>query len=127
VVGIATAGTEAHETLNEMASKGGRPRNDPTRYYPVSSRDELVAALESITGQIASCTFPLQPPPPMPDNVAVEIDGRRVQRDPTQMNGWNYGPDNRTVVLFGAVCEDLKAGAAKNVQILYGCPGQLIE
>ena len=50
------------------------------------NRDELVAALEAITGQIASCTFPLNPPPPVPNNVAVEVDGMRVARDPNQ--GW---------------------------------------
>jgi hypothetical protein len=121
VVGIATAGSTAHETLNEMADKGGRPRSNATRYYPVVNRDELVAALEAITGQIASCTFPLNPPPPVPSNVAVEVDGMRVARDPSQ--GWDYGPGNGSIVLNGALCDRLKAGTAKNVQILYGCPG----
>lgn len=127
VVGVATAGTEAHETLNQMATMGGRPRNDATKYYPVASRDELVTVLESIAGQVASCTFPLDPAPPVPENVAVEVDGMRVNRDPAQQNGWNYGPNNRSIVLFGSICESLKAGSAKAVQILYGCPGEIIK
>ena len=127
VVGIATAGSDAHATLNSMAEKGGRPRSDATKYYPVASRDELVSALETITGQIASCTFPLTPVPPVPENVAVEIDGQRVVHDPSQMNGWNYGPQNKSLILYGAICDSLKAGAAKNVQILYGCPGATIN
>jgi hypothetical protein len=127
IVGIATAGSDAHDTLNQMAVKGGRPRTDATKYYPVASRDELVSALETITGQIASCTFPLSTPPPVPENVAVEIDGQRVTHDISQGNGWNYGPQNKSVILYGAVCDSLKAGTAKNVQILYGCPGVTIN
>jgi len=127
VVGIATTGTNANDTLNMMAVSGGRPRSDAIKYYPVASRDELVTALQSITGMIASCTFPLDSLPPVPDNVAVEIDGQRVARDPAQMNGWNYGPDNRSVILYGAPCDNLKAGRSKNVQILYGCPGVIIK
>jgi hypothetical protein len=127
IVGIATAGSDAHDTLNQMAEKGGRPRTDSTKYYPVASRDELVSALETITGQIASCTFPLNPAPPVPDNVAVEIDGQRVTHDVSQANGWSYGPQNKSLILYGAVCDSLKAGTAKNVQILYGCPGVTIN
>ena len=125
VIGIATAGSNAHETLNLMADAGGRPRNDATKYYPVASRAELITALEVITGQIASCTFPLDTPPPVVDNVAVEVDGTRVSRD-NMASGWSYGPNNRSIVLHGEVCDRLKAGTAKDVQILYGCPGAVI-
>jgi hypothetical protein len=61
----------------------------------------------------------------VPDNVAVEVDGVRIARDSSQ--GWQYGPGNTTVVLNGAVCDRLKAGTAKNVQIIFGCPGVVIE
>jgi hypothetical protein len=125
IVGIATAGSDAHDTLNMMADAGGRPRNDATKYYPVASRAELITALEVITGQIASCTFPLDTPPPVVDNVAVEVDGTRLARD-NPASGWSYGPNNRSIVLNGEVCERLKAGTAKDVQILYGCPGAVI-
>jgi hypothetical protein len=121
VVGIATMGDMgAHNTLNRMADAGGRPRNDPTtKYYPVASKDELITALGTITGQIANCTFPLDKVPPVPANVAVNIDGMRIMADPA--NGWSYGPNNRSIVINGPLCEKLKAGMAKNVQILYGC------
>jgi hypothetical protein len=126
VVGIATAGTEAHQTLNQMAIMGGRPRDNQTRYYPVSSREELVGILDTIAGQLASCTFSLDPPPPVPENIAVEVDGKRVAQDTTQQNGWSYGPGNRSLQIFGPVCDQLKSGAKKTVQIIYGCPGQVI-
>jgi hypothetical protein len=128
VVGIATTMSDANDTLNAMAVQGGRARNDPAvKYYPVASKDELVSVLQSITSQIASCTFPLTTPPPIPDNVAVQLDGTSVPRDMSQANGWNYSPDNHSVVLFGAPCDGLKAGTAMNVQILYGCPGRMVE
>jgi hypothetical protein len=122
VVGVATAGSDAHETLNQMADKGGRPRADPAaRYYPVTSRDELVATLEAIATQVGSCTFPLSPPPPAPGNVAVDVDGMRVQKDPASTDGWSYGANNNSIVIHGPTCERLKNGTAKNVQIIYGC------
>jgi hypothetical protein len=43
------------------------------------------------------------------------------------MNGWNYGPGNHSIVLFGAACDGLKAAKTGNVQILYGCPGTIIK
>lgn len=127
VLGIATAGTPAHGTLNQMAVTGMKPRMDPAaRYYPVASRDEVVRALETITGQITTCSFALASPPPAPNDVAADVDGKRIPRDPTNMNGWNYGPENRSIAFHGPICEQLKSGAAKNVQFIFGCPGMLI-
>ncbi|HEY0709617.1 MAG TPA: vWA domain-containing protein [Polyangia bacterium] len=120
VIGVATGGSSADATLNEMATAGGRARNDVTKYYSVSSRDELAGALDTIATQIASCTFPLSPPPPAPENVAVDVDGKRVAKDPSQQGGWNYGPDNKSIVFHGAACDALKAGS-KDVKIIYGC------
>jgi hypothetical protein len=57
--------------------------------------------------------------------VAVVVDGMRVQRDPTHMNGWDYVTD-RTVQLYGAACDAVKAKAMPNVQIIFGCPGVAI-
>jgi hypothetical protein len=111
-----------------MATEGGRPRNNPTtKYYPVASRDEFIMTLDSIATQVGSCTFPLSPPPPAPQNVAVNVDGMRVAQDPTQMGGWNYGPGNTSIVFYGAACEALKSGASKDVQIIFGCGDTVIN
>jgi hypothetical protein len=122
VVGIATLGSDAHATLNQMAETGGRARMDPTRYYSVASRGELVSALETITGQIYACTFPLVPAPPVPDNVTVEVDGVRLARDREHRDGWDYGEDHRSLLLHGPACNAVKASGNHRVQILYGCP-----
>ncbi len=120
VVGIATETSEAHGILNEMAQRGGRPRAAATRYYPVSGRADLVAALEDVTGQIFACTFRLDQMPPDPDNVAVELDGVSLPRDAAHQEGWDYGEGN-SIVLFGSACGRLASGEASKVQILYGC------
>jgi hypothetical protein len=126
VIGIATPG-EADAVLNEMADAGGRPRMDPTtHYYPVASKDQLIDALTTIAGQVASCTFPLDPLPPVPSNVAVELNGTRLMRDDTRANGWTYAPDGKSIVLVGAACQRLMDGTATDVQILYGCPDVVI-
>jgi hypothetical protein len=120
VVGIATAGTNADTTLNQMAMAGGEPRMGATKYYPASVRDELSAALTQITGQVTNCVYALGKQPPSPDDVAVNVGSMRIQRD--NMNGWSYGMGMGSVVLNGAACELAKSGTAGDVQIIFGCP-----
>jgi hypothetical protein len=122
VIGIATAGTDADIILDAMARAGGRSRAGAPLYYPVASKQSLVEALGQITRVVATCDFPLTSTPPSPNDVAVNVDGTRVLRDPTRMNGWVYSPDGKVVVLHGAICDLVKAGKAKDVDIIFGCP-----
>jgi hypothetical protein len=126
VIGVATSGDVLDMTLRLMAKAGGRPRMDDPEYYPVSSSDDLVAALAKIGGQITSCTFSLGTPPPDPTNVAVNADGVRVPKDPTHVEGWDYGADMKSIQLYGTWCDKAKTGVVKDVQALYGCPGVVI-
>jgi hypothetical protein len=49
-------------------------------------------------------------------------------RDQTHAEGWDYDADIANVVVYGQACEQLKgAGATSNVQIIFGCPGIIIE
>ena len=122
VIGIATAATDADRVLSEMARAGGRPRAGNPAYYPVASKQSLVDALGQIARVVATCDFPLTSPPPSPNDVAVNVDGNRVLRDPTRMNGWEYSADGKVVVLHGAACELVKSGQARDVDIIFGCP-----
>jgi hypothetical protein len=127
VVGIATAGTGAHATLNDMAVAGMEPRADPaTRYYAVSNRQDLVGALTQITQRVTNCTFPLDKAPPSRDDVAVNIGGKRVARDQNRQNGWDYGAGDRAVQLYGPACDMVKTGNISSVEIIFGCPGEVI-
>lgn len=120
VVGIAIEDA-AISVLNEMAVAGGAPRTDPmTKFYPVANRADLVTSLNQITGQVASCVFPLSKPPPSPDDVKVTVDTDRVPPSPT--NGWSYTTgQNMAIQLNGSYCDRVKANDAK-VAIVFGCP-----
>jgi hypothetical protein len=122
VIGIATADTDADRILGELARAGGQPRRGAQPYYPVEDRRGLFAALAEIRKVVASCTFYLEKAPPSPDDVAVDVDGVRIVRDPARMNGWNYSQGNRSITLHGGICERVKSGQARDVNIIFGCP-----
>jgi Mg-chelatase subunit ChlD len=127
VVGVATGGSSADTTLNNMAVAGGEPRAGATRYYAVNSKDELVKALEAITGLVVSCDFPLTKQPPSPNDVAVNVGGERITRDPNQKDGWNYDAGMTAVRLYGPPCDKVKAATTQlAVEIIFGCPGVVI-
>ncbi len=125
VVGIATTMGDAHMVLNQMAEAGGAPRTGDPRYFPVKNRQELISTLGVITGQVASCVFPLDKKPPSPDAVAVDVNGMRLARDPSKMSGWDYGAANGSVEIYGAACEEIKKGGSA-VAITFGCAGMPI-
>jgi von Willebrand factor type A domain-containing protein len=132
VVGVATTDDGATDALNAMALAGGFARPDPnplaTRYYLANTQAELVAALGTITGEIATCVFPLSAPPPVPNNIAVKVDGTLVGRDSTRTNGWEYTSDAlKEVEVHGAWCDQIKAAAAADVQVIYACEGVIIR
>ena len=123
VIGIAI-NADAQLVLNNMAVAGGLPRNDPTnKYYPVTSRADLVTALKAITGQVSNCVFPLTKPPPVPNNVKVTVSGAKVNEDAT--NGWSYTAGNMAIQFNGTACEMVKTNAG-SVQITFGCPNEII-
>ena len=131
VVGVATSKDSATKALNDMAVAGGMPRLDPnplaTRYYLANTQSELSSALRAITREVASCVFPLNQPPPVPNNIGLKVDGVLVPRDGSRQNGWEYGSTGSdTVEVYGAACEQIQAGA-RDVQVIYACEGVIIR
>jgi len=136
VIGVAFSDTwdptdldDNEVTLNNMAKAGGMPRPTDPAYYAANSSAELAAAFAQITGILISCTFDLKGmKPPSPDDVAVKIDGVKVPRDKAHVEGWDYDADATNVVIHGQACEQLKGiGATNSVQIIFGCPGFIID
>lgn len=128
VIGVDTAKTTSITRLNQMAVAGGRPRvGAATQFYLASTQADLTSALQSITGVLASCIFTLEPPPPVPDNIAVDFSGQRTPRDPNRLNGWEYtSADFTSLQVYGTWCERIKTEASNKVEIKYGCPNQPI-
>jgi len=150
VIGVATNSNSEQMTLNNLADAGGRPRPGLlTHFYLGNTQAELTAAMASITGQAATCTFPLNPPPPVmndstklgmyfppsgtPQSCTTDCpNGQtcvsnicmlKVPYDGSMGNGWAYTDANDTAVqAYGSWCDQIKASGANTVQIIYGCP-----
>jgi hypothetical protein len=124
VVGVGT-NTGADATLTAMAIAGGRPQMAAPRYYPVTTTASLVAVLNTIQGQIASCNFNLGKAPPDPTNIGVYADPGlvKIPKDPTHTNGWDYGAGMTSIVLYGTACDNVKNKVTTNLQTAFGCPG----
>jgi hypothetical protein len=127
VVGVATAGSNAHNTLNEMAVAGMRPRAGSPSYYSVNTEAELVTALSTIARSAATCTLALPTRPPDPANVGVRVDNMRVPRDPSHANGWDYGAGMQSIILYGQYCTNVMNMTYTDIRALFGCPGLIID
>jgi hypothetical protein len=126
VLGVATTKKSATSVLNDMAIAGMEPRTDDpnplaSRFYLANTRDQLVTALQTITGQISGCTFSWDAPPPVPANIAVKVGGVKAPRD--AKDGWEYtGADHKSVEVRGSWCEKIRTAASNRVEIVFGCP-----
>src|SRR5262249_34777555 len=122
VIGIATDST-ASGVLDQMAQNGLEPRSGGPPYYsPANNQAEFLAAMNTISGQVVSCTFPLQTVPPDPNLVTVQADGVDVPRDTTHTDGWDFGPGMTSIIFYGSYCPRLRGGMIRNVQAIFGCP-----
>jgi len=80
-------------------------------------------ALGKITGNIVSCNYPLTMAPPNPNYVEIDDNtGNPIPRDPTHMNGWDFGPNDMSIIFYGMACTDLQNGVTTSIQAVFGCP-----
>ena len=105
------------ENLSAIAAAGGTED-----YYPVTSPEQLVEALSSISKFVGSCTYTMEEAPPDAENVAVYVNKERINKSDSE--GWTYGDSTQEIVLTGSYCEAILAGEETAVQILFGCPGE---
>ncbi|HWE28856.1 MAG TPA: vWA domain-containing protein [Polyangia bacterium] len=112
-------------TLTAMANDGGMPDTTPGNkpYYQVNTTTDLVGVLQKISGQIVSCSYALQMAPPNPSYVEIDDNnGVEIPRDPTHMNGWDFGAGNLSVIFYGAACDNLQKGVTTAISAVFGCP-----
>jgi len=125
VVGIATGGSNADATLNNMANAGGYPAMGSPAYYSVSSTSQFVSVLQTLVGVAASCTFAVPTPPnDMTDrgHIGVIVNGTEISRDPSQTNGWDYTSTGMTAIqIFGPNCNTILNGGTPDVKIVFKC------
>ena len=106
------------DNLTQLAKNGGT-----TDFYKVSSPQDLATALSSISKLVGSCNFNADQAPPDTKNVAVYVNGQRVDQDSN--NGWTFGASSQEIILTGDYCKQMSSGDKADVQILFGCPGQV--
>jgi hypothetical protein len=131
VVGVVTKSNDTM-TLNMLADAGKEAVNDPrplaNHFYQGTTQAGLTTALEIITGQVSSCTFPLNPPPPVlndPNKLGVYFTSAntKVPYDQTMTDGWAYTDATDTALkVYGSWCDMIENQGANMVTIKYGCP-----
>jgi hypothetical protein len=128
VVGVATTKANDQMTLNQLAIAGLEASSDTrpgaTRFYLASNQQQLTTTLEGIVNPVASnCVFPLSSPPPVPENIAVKVNGMKTPQDTGHNAGWDYtDPSYTAVQVYGSFCDTIKNNG-NSVEIVFGCPG----
>lgn len=142
VIGVPGSQTYRNE-LSRVAQAGGTARSaDCTTTGPNYCHYDLTdatvdfgallsEALSAISGNVLACEFAVPTKTDFdPDKVNVRLtDGASVtdlKRDPKEGNGWNYSPDGKTIRLFGPACDDAKQVKSGKIDIVYGCPTQIL-
>lgn len=105
--------------LDNFAEAGGTGK-----HFPATSPEALNEALSTIGTAVVSCTFTLDNSNPEtgvvdPNNVAVYVDKNLVEKGDT--DGWSFGENDKTIVLNGAICEQVKTARKSTVEVLLGC------
>ena len=122
--------------MDELGEVGGKPKNeapgmactegatDEQDFYSATNEIELQDALQLIAQDAISCVVNLDPVPPFPDLLEVEVMGMDVPQvnDCSTENGWVYvnpmGPYD-AIELCGTACADLKV--AGTADVFYFC------
>jgi hypothetical protein len=124
VVGIGND-PQGDTALTAMANNGGMPDTTPGNkpYYQVNTTTDLVNALNTIAGQIVSCSYALQMAPANPNYVEIDDNnGMVIPHDTTHMNGWDYGPGDLSINFYGPACDNLQKGVTTGIKAVFGCP-----
>ena len=93
-------------------------------YYNAGT--DLLPAFENIAGQVAGCAYVLTSVPPKPSLLFVYLDHQdgsdpiRIERDPTHTSNWDFDTVANQLTIYGAECDQVKAGTVAPVVIL-GC------
>lgn len=114
--------------LSTFATLGGTARPGDPAYYQADDGAELERQLAEIVGSLVSCELALADPPEDPSAIYVWFDDvEEIERDETHASGWDYDPATMSITLYGEPCERLQRGEVDDVDIVFGCPGPVIE
>ena len=135
-----TKGARA-DYLSPVAVAGGTSRKqncaaDNSCFYALNEKtfaQDIKGAFDQIALQAFDCTFDL---PVVQANATADLTKINVQlkdakknttpiaRDTTQVDGWDFLPDQKHLQLHGNACAAIKADSATSVEIVVGCKTQ---
>ena len=127
VVGIATGGATSDTTLSNLANAGGLPRAGTPTYYPVSSAADLAAAIRTLIGVAATCTFQIGPPPTSDGTTDLKFikvfgDNLEIMKDTSHANGYDYTDSTMNAIqVYGPLCDQIMSGAIHDVTVAFTC------
>lgn len=105
------------DVLNRMAVAGD---TGAQQYIAVNDQASLSSALESLTSQVASCSYELEKVPSDIRYVSVELGGTAVDHESVASDGgWRL--DDNKVEILGGDCERLQAQDRMEIDITVKC------
>ena len=127
VVGISTSAAATDMTLTKIANAGGLARAGTPAYYPVANAADLSAAIRTLVGVAATCTFQVGPAPTDDGTTDLEKinvfgDGTEIPRDPNHANGYDYvDATMQSVQVYGPLCDQIMSGTIRDVTVTFRC------
>ncbi len=108
--------------FNRFAEAGrtDNPNDPDNRYFMADDGATLAAAIEAIAGELAPCSYSIDPPAPSPGQVWVAIDGQVLPQDE-----YTYDVDSSVLELSDSACAALRQiddATSTGLEITIGCP-----
>lgn len=124
-VAVGFGNDAAKGQLNAIAKHGGSSFGE---YIPAKDGATLTAALKEIAASIRPCRYLIDAPDAEIDSSKVNFyfDDKKVDRDRTHQNGWDWTKnEDLEVEFFGEACRDIQDEKVTNVNATFGCPTQI--
>lgn len=118
-----TNGANGPAMLSSWAEAGHTDRAGASKYYQAGDAAELASAFDEIVGGAVSCNYRLEKTPDDSSNMIPYIDNVAVPRSAS--NGFTYESGTNSIDFHGTACTKLRNGA-KRVDVIYGCPSEVI-
>jgi hypothetical protein len=92
-----------------------------------SNLAELSSAFDRIAAAVASCDYTLDDAPPNTAELYVFFNDDPAAVASDAGDGWSYEPTTRRLRFHGSACEQVKAGAVSDIDVVYGCPRPVVD
>lgn len=109
-------------TIDAIAAAGGTAQS-----VPASNQTQLDAAFDKIADAVATCDYVLDSTPPDTSKIFVYFNDNPTGVPNDGANGWSYDPVTKKLSFNGASCAELKSGTVKDIDVVYGCAGPVVE